>query len=172
MAGPIELVEYDPAWPRLYLREAQRIRLAMGDRALRIEHTGSTSVPGLVAKPIVDIVLVVDDSADELGYIPALADAGYILRIREPEWHQHRLLKPPAGNVHLHVFSRNCPEVERMVLFRNHLRASEADRRVYERVKRELAGKPWKYMQDYADAKSAVIEEILARAHSGGSADS
>ena len=172
MAGRIELVEYDPAWPRLYLREAQRIRLALEDRAVRIEHTGSTSVPGLAAKPIVDIVLVVDDSADELGYIPALADAGYILRIREPEWHQHRLLKPPAGNVHLHVFSRNCPEVERMVLFRNHLRASEEDRRVYERAKRELAGKPWKYMQDYADAKSAVIEEILARAHSGGSADS
>ena len=97
MAGRIELVEYDPAWPRLYLREAQRIRLALEDRAVRIEHTGSTSVPGLAAKPIVDIVLVVDDSADELGYIPALADAGYILRIREPDWHQHRLLKPPQA---------------------------------------------------------------------------
>jgi GrpB-like predicted nucleotidyltransferase (UPF0157 family) len=165
LAGQIELVEYDLAWPRLFLREAQRIRLALGDRALRIEHTGSTSVPGLAAKPIVDIVLVVADSADELGYVPALADAGYILRIREPEWHQHRLLKPPAGNVHLHVFSADCPEVERMVLFRNHLRASEEDRRVYERTKRDLAGKPWKYMQEYADAKSAVIEEILSRAH-------
>jgi GrpB-like predicted nucleotidyltransferase (UPF0157 family) len=165
LAGPIGLVEYDPAWPRLYLREAQRIRLALEDQALRIEHTGSTSVPGLVAKPVVDIVLVVADSADELAYVPALTDTGYILRIREPDWHQHRLLKPPAGNVHLHVFSRNCPEVERMVLFRNHLRASEADRRVYEQTKRELAGKSWKYIQDYADAKSAVIEDILNRAH-------
>ncbi len=108
-------------------------------------------------------MLVVADSAAELAYVPALADAGYILRIREPDWHQHRLFKPPAANVNLHVLSANCPEVERMLLFRNHLRANEADRQLYERTKRELARKPWKYMQEYADAKSAVVEEIIAR---------
>ncbi len=163
MGGPVELVEYDPGWPRLFLREAHRIRSTLGNRALRIEHTGSTSVPGLAAKPIVDIVLVVADSADEAAYVPALADAGYILRIREPDWHQHRLLKPPSANVNLHVFSADCPEVERMLLFRNHLRGNQADRQLYELTKRELAAKPWKYMQDYADAKSAVVEEIIAR---------
>ena len=118
----------------------------------------------MAAKPIVDIGLVVADSADEGAYVPALADAGYVLRIREPDWQQHRLLKTPAANVNLHVFSANCPEIERMLLLRNHLRGNEADRRLYERTKRELAGKPWKYMQDYADAKSGVVEEIIARA--------
>jgi len=172
LAGPIELVEYDPAWPRLYLREAQRIRLAMGDRALRIEHTGSTSVPGLVAKPIVDIVLVVDDSADELGYIPALADAGYILRIREPEWHQHRLLKPPAGNVHLHVFSRNCPEVSGWCCSATTCAPARKIAGFMSGQSASWPASPGSTCRTYADAKSAVIEEILARAHSGGSADS
>lgn len=166
LAGPIELVEYDPAWPRLFVREAHRIRSVLGDRALGVEHTGSTSVPGLAAKAIIDIVLVVANSADETAYAGALADAGYVLRIREPEWHEHRLLKTSAANVHLHVFSANCPEVARMLLFRNWLRTNESDRRLYDRTKRELAGKPWKYMQDYADAKSAVVEEIMARAKS------
>ena len=169
LAEPIELVDYDPAWPRLFVREAHRIRSVLGDRALRVEHTGSTSVPGLAAKPIIDIVLVLANSADEPAYVGALADAGYVLRIREADWHEHRLLKPPSGNVHLHVFSANCPEVDRMLRFRNWLRTTESDRRLYERTKRELAAKPWKYTQDYADAKSAIVEEIIARATRPGS---
>ena len=164
LRGTIELVDYDPAWPRLFVREETRIRDALGKSALRIEHVGSTSVPGLAAKPVVDIVLLVSDSADEDGYVPALEAAGYTLRIREPDWFEHRLLKDPEWKVNLHVFSAACPEVGRMLAFRDHLRSDGADRALYERTKRELATRRWKYTQHYADAKGAVVEEILARA--------
>jgi GrpB-like predicted nucleotidyltransferase (UPF0157 family) len=160
----IELHEYDPRWPELYAREEQRIREALGDRVVRIEHTGSTSVPGLSAKPIVDISLEVSDSADEPLYVPALEAAGYVLSIREPDWHEHRLFKGPDTNVNLHVFSAGCEEVERMVLFRDHLRASDAERELYETAKRELAACDWTYVQQYADAKSEVVGQILLRA--------
>ena len=167
LSGQIELVDYDPAWPGLFEREAERIRAALGERALLVEHTGSTSVPGLAAKPIIDITLAVPDSGDEEAYVPALEARGYVLRIREPDWHQHRLLKGPDADVNLHVFSEGCPEVRRMLLFRDWLRTHEGDRRRYEQAKRELAGREWKYVQNYADAKTAVVEEILARAEAG-----
>jgi GrpB-like predicted nucleotidyltransferase (UPF0157 family) len=121
-------------------------------------------VPGLVAKPVIDIVLVVTNSADEAGYLPALESAGYLLRIREPEWYQHRLLKGPATETNLHVFSAGCPEIERMLLFRDWLRRNMEDRDLYARTKLELAQKEWKQVQDYADAKTAVVEEIISRA--------
>ncbi len=105
-AAPITLQDSDPEWPRLFEREEARIRAALGDRVLGLEHTGSTSVPGLAAKPIIDMTLVVEDSADEAAYIPALETAGYVLRIREPEWYEHRLFKGPDTNVNLHTFSR------------------------------------------------------------------
>src|SRR3954470_12649879 len=160
----VVLVEYNPAWPHLYAREEARIRNALGDTAVQIEHTGSTSVPGLAAKPIVDIVLVVPDSADEPAYGPALEPAGYVLRIREPDWFEHRVLKGTDPTVNLHVFSPGCPEVERMVRFRDHLRRNANDRNLYERTKRGLAQRDWKYVQHYADAKSDVVAEILERA--------
>jgi GrpB-like predicted nucleotidyltransferase (UPF0157 family) len=164
IAGAIVIVDYDPRWPELFAREAARIRAALGRRALRIEHTGSTSVPGLAAKPIIDIVLVVADSADETAYEAPLAAAGYRLHIREPAWHEHRLFKGPDTPVNLHVFSSGCPEVDRMLLFRDWLRRHDADRDLYARAKRELAQRRWAYVQDYADAKTAVVEEIVARA--------
>jgi GrpB-like predicted nucleotidyltransferase (UPF0157 family) len=160
----IVLQEYDPAWQRLFEREATRIRSALGERALVVEHAGSTAVPRLAAKPIIDIVLVVDDSSDESTYVPALEAAGYVVRIREPDWFQHRLFKGPDTNVNLHVFSRGCVEAERMLLFRDHLRRNDDDRRRYEEAKRELAARKWTYVQHYADAKSAVVAEIMARA--------
>ena len=163
-AATIHLAEYDPAWPRLYEREAERIGGALGPTALRIEHTGSTSVPGLAAKPLIDIVLVVADTRDERAYVPPLEAAGYVLRIREPDWHEHRLFKGPDTNVNVHTFSDGCSEVERMVAFRDWLRTHDDDRELYESAKRELAAREWKYVQNYADAKSAVVEEILARA--------
>jgi GrpB-like predicted nucleotidyltransferase (UPF0157 family) len=129
-----------------------------------VEHAGSTSVPGLAAKPIIDIVLVVASSADEPAWLPDLERAGYELRIREPGWFEHRVLKGGGTNVNLHVFPAGCEEVARMLLFRDHLRRNAGDRALYERVKRELAGRPWKYVQEYADAKSAVVAEIMARA--------
>jgi GrpB-like predicted nucleotidyltransferase (UPF0157 family) len=163
-SGPVVLFDYDPEWPRLFAREADRIHDALGDRALQVEHVGSTSIAGLAAKPIIDIVLVVADPADEAAYVPALESAGYVLRVREPDWHQHRLLKGPDANVNVHVFSPGCVEIERMLLFRDWLRRNPADRELYERTKRDLAQREWKYVQHYADAKSDVVEEIIARA--------
>jgi GrpB-like predicted nucleotidyltransferase (UPF0157 family) len=160
----IQLAEYDPEWPRLYEREEARIGEALGPKALRVEHTGSTSVPGLAAKPVIDIVLVVADTRDEESYVPPLEADGYVLRIREPEWHEHRLFKGPDTNVNVHTFSDGCSEVDRMVAFRDWLRAHDDDRDLYLGAKRELAAREWKYVQNYADAKSAVVEEILARA--------
>ena len=163
----VELAEYDPEWPRLFEREAERIRAMLGERALRIEHTGSTSVRGLAAKPIIDITLEVADTKDESAYVTPLEEAGYRLTIREPDWFEHRLLKGPDTNINLHVFSAGCPETERMVAFRDWLRQNDADRERYERTKRELAAREWKYVQNYADAKSEVVAEILERALSG-----
>jgi GrpB-like predicted nucleotidyltransferase (UPF0157 family) len=162
--GPVTLVPYDPAWADLFAREARRVRGALGDRALLLEHAGSTAVPGLEAKPIIDIVLAVPDSADEAAYVPALEAAGYVLRIREPHWHEHRMLKGPDTDVNLHVFTTGSEEVGRMLRFRDRLRACAEDRERYAAAKRALAGRDWRYVQHYADAKSAVVEEILARA--------
>jgi GrpB-like predicted nucleotidyltransferase (UPF0157 family) len=161
--APVQLVEYDPTWPEQFAREEQRIQTALGARALRIEHVGSTSVPGLKAKPIIDILLVVASSSDEPSYLPSLEAAGYTLRIREPDWHQHRLLKGPDLNVNLHVFSSGSGEIVRMVSLRDRLRTNQSDRELYVRAKERLAGQTWKYVQDYADAKSEVIEAILLR---------
>jgi GrpB-like predicted nucleotidyltransferase (UPF0157 family) len=163
LTSPIEIREYDPEWPALYAREEERIRSILGERAVLIEHAGSTSVPGLPAKPIVDIVLEVPDSADEDAYARDLEAAGYPLRIREPDWFEHRVFKGPDTNVNLHVFSVGCDEVRRMLRFRDHLRESGADREHYAAVKRELAARDWTYVQQYADAKTEVVREILAR---------
>lgn len=161
----IELSEYDESWPGQFAREATRIRQALGDAAIRIEHVGSTSVPGLAAKPTIDIVLEVGDSSDEPAYLQALRSRGYVLRIREPDWWEHRMLKGPDTDVNLHVFSVGCPEVDRMLRFRDHLRADPADRQRYCARKRELAARRWKYVQNYADAKTSIVEEFLARAN-------
>lgn len=163
LSGPVLIVDYDPRWPELFAREAERIRQALGGRALRIEHVGSTSVPGLAAKPIIDLLLVVDDSAEEDAYAPALTAAGYVLRIRESNWHEHRMFKGPDTDINLHVFSPRCPEIDRMLIFRKRLRGDAADRELYARTKMALARQDWNYVQNYADAKTRVVEEIIAR---------
>ena len=164
MSSQIQIMDYDPLWPEVFRREADRIRTLLGCRALQIEHTGSTSVLGLAAKPIIDILLVVKDSSDEPAYVPILERAGYALRLREPNWHEHRMLKGPTADINLHVFSSGCSEINRILNFRDWLRSNATDRDLYERTKRDLAEKEWADVQDYADAKTAVIEEILARA--------
>jgi GrpB-like predicted nucleotidyltransferase (UPF0157 family) len=143
---------------------AARIEAALSDGVVGLEHVGSTSVPGLPAKPIVDVSLVVADPVDEAAYVPALEDAGFLLHLREPGWHQHRLLKGVDPAVNLHVFGPGCPEVERMLLFRDRLRAHPDERERYAQAKRRLAARTWAYVQDYADAKSEVVEAIIARA--------
>ncbi len=162
--GPVVLSESDPRWPALYRREAERIRAALGERALLVEHVGSTSVPGLAAKPKIDVLLLVADAGDEAAWLPALLTAGYLLRIREPDWYDHRLLAGPDTDVNLHVFGAGCVEAQRMLAFRDHLRRDAADRVRYEAEKRRLAARPWRYVQEYADAKSAVVADILSRA--------
>ncbi len=162
--GPIHLADYDPAWPIVFEREAARIRLALGERALRVEHVGSTAVPGLPAKPRIDILLVVPDSSDETAFVPGLERAGYVLHIRERDWHEHRVFKGPDVDVNLHVFSAECTEIERMLRFRDRLRENAEERALYLREKKVLAARTWEYVQQYADAKDEVVEAIIARA--------
>src|SRR5699024_75386 len=147
----------------MYAREEERIRIALGDRALRIEHTGSTSVPGLPAKPCIDILLAVANSADEPAYVPALEAAGYVLRIREPDWHEHRVFKGPDINLNLHVWTIGDNEIDRVIGFRDWLRTHPDDRDLYATTKRALANQHWGTVQDYADAKNGIVSEIHQR---------
>lgn len=158
------LVDYDPAWPAQYESHRQRIVEALGDRIVMLEHVGSTSVPGLAAKPRIDMLLVVPDSADESSYVPPLEAAGYELHIREPDWHEHRCFRGFDPDSNLHVFSPGCVEIDRMIGFRDWLRTHDDDRMLYETTKRQLAAREWNFVQDYADAKTAVVEEIRIRA--------
>jgi GrpB-like predicted nucleotidyltransferase (UPF0157 family) len=165
----IHLAEYDPQWTALFAAEAVRIQAILGEVAIRIEHVGSTSVPGLAAKPIIDIVLEVPDSSNEPAYVAPLESHGYQLRIREPGWYEHRVLKGPAIDINLHVFTVGCAEVDRMLRFRDRLRTHPEDRELYQSKKRGLAAREWAYIQNYADAKTDIIEEILARTGSAAS---
>ena len=162
----IIIADYDPAWPAKFERHRSAIAAALGDAALGIEHIGSTAVPQLAAKPIIDILVVVADSANESTYCPQLQAAGYELRVREPEWNEHRMLRTPGRDVHLHVYSAGCEEIQRNLGFRNHLRSHAQDRRRYEEVKRALARNEWPDMNAYAAAKTEVIQSILARIQS------
>jgi len=163
LESQVQVVPHDPEWPRNFERISKRINSALGDRALRLEHVGSTSVPDLPAKPIIDVLLVVADSANESEYVPILEGCGYLLRIREPLWYEHRMLKNLVNSVNVHVFSKGCEEIDRMISFRDWLRLHAPDRELYARTKQALAQREWKYIQNYADAKTEVIEEILAR---------
>lgn len=160
----IVVVDYDPCWPEKFQKHAEILSCALGSKALAIEHVGSTSVPGLAAKPIIDIIVFVEDPRDEAAYLPALVEAGYVLRVREPEWHQHRMFRSPELDVHIHIFSQGCLEVTRQLAFRDRLRANVEDRLLYEAVKRKLAKEEWPDMNAYARAKTEVVEQITARA--------
>ncbi|MCL4694589.1 MAG: GrpB family protein [Candidatus Hydrogenedentes bacterium] len=160
----VVVVEYDPAWAVRFDEHAARIRGALGETALLVEHIGSTAVPGLAAKPIIDILVVVRDSSDEASYLPALERAGYQLRVREPNFYEHRMVRTPERDVHVHVFSEGCPEIERHLIFRDRLRISPADRKRYQDTKLALAAQSWPDMNEYAQAKTEVIERIIAAA--------
>ena len=155
--GPVTLEEWDPAWPARYERERARIRRALGG----IEHIGSTSVRGLAAKPIIDILVTVADVNDDEAFVARLERAGYVLRIREPG---HRMFRTPGVGVHVHVLGDSDEEADRYLVFRDRLRASADDRIAYERLKRELAIRDWEEIGHYADAKGPLIETILVRA--------
>jgi GrpB-like predicted nucleotidyltransferase (UPF0157 family) len=158
----VTLADYDPAWPARFASRAAELRTVLGDRARLVEHIGSTSVPGLAAKPIIDIVVGIDDPDEEQAYLPDLQAVGYELRVREPE---HRCLRigEPDAPVNLHCHPPDHIEVHRCLAFRNQLRASKTDRELYEATKRELARREWRDINYYAEAKRPVIDEILAR---------
>ncbi len=148
----------------MYEMERLRIVDVLGALAVSVDHVGSTSVPGLAAKPIIDIVLAVPDATDEGAYVPALEEDGYRFAHREPEFFQHRLLRREPSVVNLHVFSVGCSEIRQMSGFRDWLRTHSTDRDLYERTKRELATREWGIVQDYADAKTDVVTAIKRRA--------
>ena len=158
----IQLCEYDPSWAKTYLKLAKEIKEVLKDEIILLEHVGSTSVPGLCAKPIIDILLEVLDSSKEERYIQKLESIGYVLRIREPDWYQHRCLKRFAPDVNLHVFSKGCIESMRMIQFRDRLCSNVEDRELYAKTKRKLAHREWEYVQDYANEKSQVVKEIMS----------
>jgi GrpB-like predicted nucleotidyltransferase (UPF0157 family) len=164
----IALSAYDPDWPAQYEGEATKIRAALCKRALVLQHVGSTSIPGLCAKPIIDILLAVADSADEAAYVPDLTAQGYRLHLREPDWEQHRVMKGEAPAVNLHVFTIGSGEISRMLGFRDRCRSHPEERRLYEKTKRTLAAQTWRHVQHYANAKSEVVEAIIARAMASG----
>lgn len=157
----ISVVDYDEQWPARFEEMATRVRRALADRALGIEHIGSTSVPGLAAKPIIDMLLTVADVTDEAAYVSPLAPAGFVLRVREPE---HRMLRTPARDVHLHVYEPEHPEVRNHLDLRDWLRADADDRDLYANTKRLLARQRWSDVNEYADAKTEVVRAILTRA--------
>ena len=162
--APIHLAPYDPDWPAQFAGEEARIRAALGVTALVLEHVGSTSIPGISAKPIIDILVAVAGSADEDAYVPALTAQGYRLHLREPDWEQHRVLKGENPDVNLHVFTAGSREIARMVGFRDRCRNHAEERQLYEDTKRELAARTWRHVQHYANAKAEVVEAIVARA--------
>ncbi|WP_433874701.1 GrpB family protein [Sinomonas atrocyanea] len=168
VAAPVRVVEYDAAWPAQFEAVAAGIRAALGDRALVIEHVGSTSVPGLPAKPVIDVDLTVARPEREEDYVPALEAAGYRLRVREPEWHEHRCLvrADPAEepSVNLHVFGPRCPETERHRMFRDWLRATPADRGEYRDAKLAAANAAGEQLvMDYNRHKEPTIRRIYER---------
>ena len=163
----IHLADYNPAWSSVFAELEQEIRGVLEDKVLLLEHVGSTSVPELSAKPIIDMVLAVADSSDESSYVPQLEKLGYVLKIREPDWYEHRVLKPQDKTANLHVFTTGCEKIERMIVFRDWLRNHPEDRKLYEATKHKLSQQTWKYIQNYADAKSEVVREIMNRAYAG-----
>lgn len=160
----VGLVAHDDGWAAVFRAHRRRILealLASGAPAPVVEHIGSTAVPGLAAKPIVDIAVGVADVTDEGTYLDPLLAAGYELRVREPG---HRLVRTPERDVHVHVYGRGAPEIDAYLLLRDHLRVDAADRALYEATKRRLMARRWDDMNAYSDAKTAVIAAIAERA--------
>jgi GrpB-like predicted nucleotidyltransferase (UPF0157 family) len=163
---PIAVVEADPSWPAVYDDLAQRIRDALGDRVLELEHVGSTSVAGLAAKPVIDIDLTVADSSDEAAYVGPLEAIGYELRIREPNWHGHRCLMMDRPRSNLHVWSPGSPEAIRHRMFRDWLRDHPDDLARYADTKRQSAletNAAEEEVMSYNLRKQPVIRDILDR---------
>jgi len=160
---PVVIDDYDPTWADRFATARSALHEALGDLIVDVEHVGSTSVPGLPAKPVIDIDLSIADTADESRYLPRLEGLGYRLLLREPWWYGHRMLVDPAGDVHLHVWPQGAPEPVRHRLFRDWLRSHPEDRERYASAKRRLARDTADNPGDYSLAKNDVIDDIYTR---------
>jgi GrpB-like predicted nucleotidyltransferase (UPF0157 family) len=166
-ATGIEVADPDPAWPRQYDDLAGRIRRALGWRALQLEHVGSTAVPGLAAKPVIDIDLAVADPDCERDYVPALEAIGFRLVIREPWWYGHRALRADEPRCNLHVSGFDSPEPVRHRIFRDWLRGNPEERDRYAAAKRQAASAAnaaGEHVMQYNARKQQVVREIYHRA--------
>lgn len=159
----VVVAEPDPAWPGWFARVARLVRGALGDRVLSLDHVGSTAVPGLPAKPVVDADLVVADSADEKAWLPALEAAGFELSVREPEWEEHRVVKGQDPATNLHVWSPGSQEVQRHLAFRDWLRSHADDRAAYGEVKRRIAAHDLDDAMVYNNLKAAFVYDLYER---------
>ena len=163
----IEVTDPDPAWPQQYGDLAGLIREALGWRVLQLEHVGSTSVPGLAAKPVIDIDLTVADPDREQDYVPALETIGFKLVIREPWRYGHRALRADEPHCNLHVFGVDSPEPVRHRIFRDWLRGNPGERDRYAAIKRQAASEAnarGEHVMQYNARKQQVIREIYHRA--------
>ncbi|HEX3924812.1 MAG TPA: GrpB family protein [Streptosporangiaceae bacterium] len=163
----IVIEDYDPAWADRFAAARSSLRDVLGGLVVNVEHVGSTSVPGLAAKPIIDIDLVIEDTTEEARYLAPLERLGYRLVLREPWWYGHRMLVGPDEDVNLHVWPRGAPEPVRHTLFRDWLRSHPGDRDLYARTKRRLARDTAQQPGDYSLAKNDVIDAIYARIFAG-----
>ena len=160
---PVEVVEPDPTWSTTYGVLAARVRAALGDRVLAIEHVGSTAVPGLAAKPVIDIDLTVADSADEAAYVPDMEADGWVLRIREPDFEEHRLLRLEEPECHLHAWAPGSAEPQRHRAFRDWLIGHPDDREQYAAAKHAAAAEGHTDGMHYNNAKAWVVYDIYER---------
>nr|WP_249418554.1 GrpB family protein [Citrobacter freundii] len=159
----ISVVTYDPSWPEIYSELESKIKDILGSNLLRIDHVGSTAVPGLAAKPVIDIDVTVAEAANEEVYLLALEKLGYRLIVREPRFHGHRLFHYENPRVNLHVFTQDTPETARHLLFRDWLRQSEKDCKLYADAKFEAIKGCSFDIHKYHENKSKVVHDIYQR---------
>jgi GrpB-like predicted nucleotidyltransferase (UPF0157 family) len=158
----VRLAEWTPRWTELFAEEAARLHVALGDLAVAIEHYGSTSVPGLVAKPLLDILVGGPEATDAARYVAALAPLGYDYAAHAgiPE---HLVFGRGTARTHLvHVVRYGGGAWRRALAFRDALRADAALRDTYAALKRELVQRHGAERSCYTAAKSAFVEDVLA----------
>ncbi|KAH6692215.1 grpb/dephospho-CoA kinase [Plectosphaerella plurivora] len=163
---PLVIQEPDPNWPQDFEHIKSLIEKALGPTALVISHVGSTSIPSLPAKPVIDIDLTVPDILDEQSYAPALEAAGFLFLLREPRFDEHRLFALDSPHCNLHLFAKGAAEPARHLLFRDWLLANQGDRELYAQTKREAAKVTVEKGEDvmaYNARKEGVIRQILER---------
>lgn len=167
----ITLVPYDPDWPRAFAAEAARLRQGLGEHAVRIEHVGSTSVPGLAGKPVVDVQVSVRDLADFAALAPRLASMGYHHVPLGDFDRVYPFFQKPAGwpaTFHLHLCAVDGEQERKHLAFRDHLRRHPAVAADYFQLKQRLAGEfagdTFESREQYSLAKSAFVEAVLEQA--------